>query len=112
MRLISGTELKEKLDRWEDVKLVFALGEWQYQTKHIPGSINVPCSAGLFTSEEALKGLDPDDEIVVYCSNETCFASISVCYFLAQRGFKNVSRYAGGLLDWYEAGYPLAGEME
>ena len=110
MRLISRTDLKDKIDKWEDLKLVFVLGEWQYRTMHIPGSLNLPCSPSLYESETALQQLDPDDEIVVYCSTEACYASISVYHFLVGRGFKNVSRYAGGLLDWQDAGYPLDGE--
>ena len=112
MRLVSRAELKDSLDRRSDLKLVFALGEWQYRAKHIPGSLNIPCPPSLYASTEALRGLERDDEIVVYCSNELCFASISAYYFLAKRGFKNVSRYAGGLLDWQDAGYPLDGELE
>jgi rhodanese-related sulfurtransferase len=111
MRLISRPELKDKIDRWEDLKLVFVLGEWQYRAMHIPGSLNLPCSPSLYRSEDALKELDRDDEIVVYCSNRACHASISVYHFLVQRGYKNVSRYAAGLLDWQGAGYPLDGEM-
>jgi rhodanese-related sulfurtransferase len=111
MRLISRTELKEKIDRWEDLKLLFVLGEWQYRAMHIPGSLNLPCSPGLYASEDGLKGLDRDDEIVVYCSSEVCQASISVYHLLEKRGFKNVSRYAGGLLDWENAGFPLDGEV-
>ena len=63
------------------------------------------------TSSYITRALDPDDEIVVYCSNETCFSSISVYYLLKKRGYKHVSRYAGGLLDWGNADYPLEGEM-
>jgi rhodanese-related sulfurtransferase len=111
MRLISGVDLKNKIDRWEELKLVFVLGEWQYRAMHIPGSLNLPCSPSLFQSEDMLKGLDRDDEIVVYCSNNACYASISVYHLLVHRGFKNVSRYAGGLLDWDSAGYPLDGEI-
>jgi rhodanese-related sulfurtransferase len=111
MRLISRPELREKLDKWENLKLVFVLGEWQYRAMHIPGSLNLPCSPRLYRSEDALQGLDRDDEIVIYCSNEACYASIVVYYLLVQRGYKNVSRYAGGLEDWYDAGYPLDGEM-
>jgi rhodanese-related sulfurtransferase len=110
MRLISRAELKERIDRWEDLRLVFVLGEWQYRAMRIPGSLNVPCSPSLFESEEALKGLNRDDEIVVYCSSDVCYASIAVYHFLVQRGYRNVSRYAGGLLDWEEAGYPLDGD--
>jgi rhodanese-related sulfurtransferase len=107
MRGISRTELKEKLDGREDLKLVFVLGESQYQAMHIPGSLHVPNSLSLYESDEALTGLNRDDEIVVYCSNDLCPASISVYYLLVQRGFENVRRYAGGLLDWQEAGYPF-----
>jgi len=111
MRLISRPKLKEKLDRGENLKLVFVLGEWQYHAMHIPGSLHVPNSLRLYQSDEALAGLDRDDEIVVYCSSDICYASISAYYLLMQRGFKNVRRYAGGLLDWQGAGYPLDGEM-
>ena len=104
MRLISGEELKEKLDQKEDFKLVFVLSEWQYRAMHIPGSLN------LYKPDEALKVLDQDDEIVVYCSNEACAASRFAYHFLVNHGFKNVRRYAGGLLDWLNAGYPLEGE--
>ena len=111
MRQITRTELKAKIERWKNLKLVFTLGEWQYRSMHIPGSLNLPCSPNLFASADALKDLDRDDEIVVYCSNEACFASISVYHLLEKRGFRNVSRYAGGLQDWKQADYPLEGEM-
>ena len=109
MKLISRTDLRDKINRWEDLKLVFVLGEWHYEAMRIPGSLNIPCSPGLFGSQDALNELKSDDEIVVYCSGEACYASISVYHLLVQRGFKNVSRYAGGLLDWQAAGYPVAG---
>ena len=111
MRLITGDELKEESDGPGNLKLLFVLGEWQYSTAHIPGSANLPCSPDLYTSEETLKGLEPDDDIVVYCSNKTCWASIAVYHFLVSRGYRNVRRYAGGLEDWEHAGYPLDGEM-
>jgi rhodanese-related sulfurtransferase len=90
---------------------VFVLGEWQYQAMRIPGSLNIPCSPELIGSRDALEELRPDDQIVVYCSSEACFASISVYYLLMQRGYKNVRRYAGGLLDWQDAGYPMVGSV-
>lgn len=111
MKLITRPELKERIDKASDVKLVFVLGEWQYEAMHIPGSLNVPNSLSLYQSDEALAGLDRDDEIVVYCSSEKCFASVSAYYLLVHRGYKNVRRYAGGLLDWESAGYPLVGDM-
>ena len=111
MRLISREKLRDMIEGREDFKLVFVLGEWQYRSMHIPGSLNIPCSPSLYQSLDALEGLDPSDDIVVYCSTELCYASISVYHLLEKRGFRNVSRYAGGLLDWEDAGFPLDGEM-
>ena len=104
MKLISREELKEKLDKKEDIKLVFALGSWQYRAKHIPGSLHFD------DPEETLQVLDQDDEIIVYCANPACPASIFAYHFLLDHGYKNVRRYAGGLLEWEDAGYPLEGE--
>src|SRR5215210_4876395 len=39
--LIDARELKEKLDRGDGLKVVMTLGEWEYRTTHIPGSIRV-----------------------------------------------------------------------
>jgi rhodanese-related sulfurtransferase len=104
MKLISREELKRKLDKGEDIKLVFALRLWQYRAKHIPGSLRFD------KLEEALQVLDQDDEIIVYCANPACPASILAYHFLIGHGYKNVRRYAGGLEEWEDAGYPLEGE--
>ena len=103
MNIIGREELKEKLDRGDDFKLVMTLSHWAFEAQHIPGSINIT------HMEEAQKYLDPEDEIVVYCSNEQCIASQVAYKILEGRGYKNIRRYAGGLVDWQEAGYPLDG---
>jgi hypothetical protein len=54
MNLISREELKEKLDRGDKFKLVNALGEWAFNAKHIPGSINIS------NMQDAKKMLDAD----------------------------------------------------
>ena len=105
MQLISREELKQKLERGDRFKLVMALGDWQYRAKHIPGSLHFP------TQQEALAELSQDDEIVVYCSSYECIASVLAYKYLVHHGYMHVRRYAGGILDWEEAGYPLEGEM-
>ena len=105
MHLISRDELKEKLDRKDQFQLVMALGDWQYRAKHIPGSLHFA------TLQDALAELSPDEEIVVYCSNSACPASVLAYEYLLHHGYTHVRRYAGGILDCEEAGYPLEGEM-
>ena len=103
MNLISREELKEKLDRGDQFKLVDALGEWAFEAKRIPGSINIS------NIRDAKKMLDPADDIVIHCSNPLCPASI-IAYQIPS-GYKKVRRYVGGLQDWEEAGYPLEGNL-
>ena len=101
---ISLEELKAKLDRGDDFKLVMTLAEWAYQMSHIPGSLNI---TNMETAQELLK---PEDEIVVYCSDKNCLASQAAYHYLTRNGFTNVRRYSGGLAEWQAAGYPLEGE--
>jgi rhodanese-related sulfurtransferase len=105
MNLISREELKQKLDLGDKFKLVNALGEWEFNAKHIPGSINIS------KIDDAKKILNPSDEIIIYCSNPSCIASIIGYQVLTRMGYKNVRRYAGGIEDWEEAGYPLEGSF-
>lgn len=103
MKTISREELKARLDRGEDFKLVMALGDWAFRASHIPGSININ------NPEEALNKLSPEDDIVVYCSDKTCIASQAAYWYLEKHGYKNLRRYSGGLAEWQAAGYPLEG---
>ena len=105
MNLISRDELKKALDEGAPMKLVMTLGDFGYRAKHIPGSLQLKAPG----DAEAL--LDPDDDIVVYCSDELCAASQMAYHMLTRTGYQRVRRYAGGIADWDEAGYPLEGEL-
>ncbi len=54
--------------------------------------------------------MQPDDEVIVYCSQVDCLASVAMYRALVERGYRHVRRYAGGLLDWEDAVLPLEGE--
>jgi hypothetical protein len=73
MNLISREELHRKLERGDDFTLVMTLSGFAYSTKHIAGSHHFE------TVEEALVELDREDEIVVYCADVHCVASIYAC---------------------------------
>ena len=103
IKTISAEELKAKLDKKENFKLVMTFHEWAFKAKHIPGSINI------FSVESAIGKIDPSDEIVVYCVNEMCAASITAYKILESQGFTNVLRFAGGLEAWEAAVYEFEG---
>ena len=101
MRLIARDELRAKLERHDGLRLVMTLPAHAFEAKRIPTSIRFE------SREAALAKLDPDDEIVVYCADVRCPASIRAYRFLEQAGYTNIRRYAGGIADWEGAGYPL-----
>ncbi|HXH19601.1 MAG TPA: rhodanese-like domain-containing protein [Chitinophagales bacterium] len=104
MNLITCEELKRKLDGSENFKLVNALEPEKFRAMHIPGSLNV------FQREDIPKFLHPDDEIVVYCTDDTCNKSVTMYYLLESLGFKKIFRFPGGIRAWQEAGYKMEGE--
>lgn len=101
MNLISREELRRKLERGDDFRLVMTLSRFAFEAKRIPSSLYFA------TPDEAVSALDPDDDIVVYCGDVHCPASIRAYRRLRQAGYERVRRYAGGIADWEEAGYPL-----
>ena len=103
IRTISRDELRAKLDRGDDFKLIMALNRWAFDAKHIPGSIHFD------TPDELYAAVKPDDEVVVYCTHVDCLSSVALYRELVKRGYANVRRYAGGLLEWEESGLPLEG---
>ena len=101
MNLITRDELREKLERHDEFKLVMTLPASAFRAKHIPGSLHFE------TPDEALAALDRADEIVVYCADLSCPASIRAYRLLEREGYTRVRRYAGGIAEWEEAGLPL-----
>ena len=105
IRTISRDELWQKLQRGDDFRLIMALNRWAFEAKHIPGSLHFDTPADLYVA------VHPDDEVVVYCSHVDCLSSVALYRELVRRGYRNVRRYSGGLLDWEDAGLPLEGTM-
>src|SRR4051812_45943701 len=104
IRTIDREELRQKLDRHDDIKLVNALHGQGFRHKRLPGSLHFDSPAALHAA------LGKNDEIVVYCSNVDCRASQVMYQDLVDNGYTNVRRYAGGIVDWEEAGLPLEGD--
>jgi rhodanese-related sulfurtransferase len=101
---IGREELKGKLDRGDEFRLVMALNDWAFRAKHIPRSEHFD------SLEAALASLKLDEDIVVYCTSPECHSSIALYMALREAGYQNVRRYSGGLSDWEEAGLPLEGD--
>jgi len=104
-KYIDRDELRRKIERGDRFQLAMALNEWHFEAARIPGSILVP------TKQDALTKLRPEEEVVVYCSDASCYSSRLCVEALERAGYPNVWHYKGGLRDWMDAGFPLEGTM-
>lgn len=103
MDTITTEQLKERLDRGDDFKLVMAFDGWRFESAHIPGSVGVGSVAA------AMEVLSKDDDIVVYCTSPDCTASQLLYRALKEAGYVNIRRYSGGVSGWQAAGHELEG---
>ena len=104
-KIIETTELERRRERGPITHFWNVLTDEYFTGELIPGSRRVPLDE---VAREARRlGLEPEVEIVVYCSGPGCPQSTSAAEKLAALGFRNVYEYEDGLEAWKEAGLPI-----
>lgn len=101
---ITREELKEKIERGDDFVLVDALSQQHYERSHLPGAINLPYE---FVDDAEQKIPDKNAEVVVYCMNVDCAASVEEARELEKMNYTNVRHYVEGKQGWIQAGLPV-----
>ncbi len=79
-----------------------------YKDCHMTGSINIPFDQ----FEERMKTLNKKDSYVLYCSNFACTAAPYAAELLKNAGFEDVAFFPGGIVQWYQNGYPCTGAAQ
>ncbi len=100
METINLEELRTKLDKGDDFRLVMTMDVRDFNRGHIPGSLSI-------RPDEVTEKLRLEDEIVVYCSEPACICNQTAYRLLRTAGCVKVRRFSGGLEEWSVAGYPL-----
>jgi adenylyltransferase/sulfurtransferase len=93
---ISSVELKQRLDRGDQIRLIDVREPNEFQINRIPGAELVP----LGDIPRRYAELDPDEEIVVQC--KIGGRSAQAADFLRSVGFTRVLNLRGGILDWID----------
>ncbi len=93
---ITATELKEMLDRDEDIFLVDVREPNEYEIVSIPGAMLIP--KGEFLSGAALERLPQDRRIVLHCKSGQ--RSAEVLAVVKDAGFSDAVHVGGGVLAW------------
>ena len=106
-RLMSSTELQQRVDEHEDFVLIDVLPPDSFGQEHIPGAINIPLTD---LRERARKDLSKNQRIVVYGMDHDDPSSNDAATLLEELGFRKVSDFDGGLNAWKKAGFLTKGE--
>jgi membrane protein DedA with SNARE-associated domain/rhodanese-related sulfurtransferase len=103
---ITPEELKEKLDRGEDVLIVDLRHELDFEAnpETIPGALHVDAAE----LEEASEAIPRDREIVLFCAcpNEATAARLAL--LLRARGITQIRPLAEGYEGWRSRGFPMS----
>jgi adenylyltransferase/sulfurtransferase len=93
---ISATELKEMLDRDDDIFLVDVREPNEYEIVSIPGAVLIPKDQ--FLSGAALERLPQDKRVVLHCKSGV--RSAECLAVVKNAGFADAAHVGGGVLAW------------
>ncbi|MCX5820265.1 MAG: rhodanese-like domain-containing protein [Deltaproteobacteria bacterium] len=101
--LLEPVELRQMLQRGEDIVLIDAMSRLECMDHSIPGSL---CVADEEFAARAPK-LFPDKKrhLVFYCESNRCYRSRETAAIALQQGYTRVSVLRGGIPAWKEAGF-------
>jgi sulfur-carrier protein adenylyltransferase/sulfurtransferase len=91
---ISPAELKERMERGDDLQLIDVREPAEYEIARVEGARLLPLSR----FPEWAATLDAETEIVFMCHHG--IRSAQVCAYLAREGFKRLHNLAGGIDRW------------
>jgi rhodanese-related sulfurtransferase len=99
---VSAAELQDRLQKGEVILLDVRPRE-EYKAGHLPGALSMP----LQELAERLGELSRDLPVVAYCRGPYCVFADEALAFLSAQGWQ-VARLEEGVIEWQQAGYPLA----
>jgi len=102
-------QVKEMHDAKQAV-LVDARNLDSFAQEHIAGAIPLPLEEARKHPVSLLNDIiPPDSMIITYCNGFSCRDSMDLGEVLIKAGYRSVYVFEGGLPEWRDAGYPIAG---
>ena len=108
---MSVQDLKKCCDSGQAITIIDLQSPDAYAHRHIPAAVHIDVTEEC--DEQCARLLrDKDSQLVVYGEFDELGKGKKAVEALAQAGYTNVNRLAGGLMGWMEAGYPVEGGQE
>lgn len=100
---ISVEELKDLMDKNDNICLIDVREQHEWDDGHIKNAIHVPLNDVLSKIESISKDLDEP----LYLQCRSGVRSQNAAAYLLQLGYKNVYSVDGGILSWQNCNYPI-----
>lgn len=88
--------------------IINVLDKNEFDDCHIAGSVNIPFAE----FENKVASFDKNDHYILYCADYACMSSGYCAKLLRDKNYKNVWEYSGGIVEWYQKGYPTQGPAQ
>ena len=100
-----GCNLFAPLKKDAQLVIINVLDKAEFDDCHIQGSINIPFDE----FENKVASLSKYNHYVLYCADYACMSSAFCVKLLKDAGIEHVWEYDGGIVEWYQKGYPIEG---
>ncbi len=97
--IVDQDELRRLLSR-PDVTVIDARTPEDFRSVHVPGARNIPLTVTMGSFRENLESIPADNQIVVYCTSESCGWADAVARLFPPRGFGRVAVFRSGMAGW------------
>ena len=102
-REVPVIEVDELYKKLGDVVVVDVRSNYEYETLHIKGAVNLPLADMRFAKEVKRLRADSKKPIVLYCNGRTCLKSYKAARKAMQAGVKDIYAFDAGIMDWTKA---------
>ena len=96
MEEMTATELKQRLDKGDDIQIIDVREDNEVAIGRIPNSKHIPLAQVLTRMDE----IDPSRETVVHCKMGG--RSAKAIEFLKSQGYTKLVNVTGGIMAWAE----------
>lgn len=97
--VIETGELAQEFDRYN---IVDVRSNYEYDTLHIDGAVNIPLNKPGFV-KRVRKLLEDGKPVVFYCNGHSCYKSYKATRKAKDAGLQRVRAYDAGIFDWARA---------
>ncbi|WP_210395698.1 rhodanese-like domain-containing protein [Motiliproteus sediminis] len=105
-KTISAEELLDLVDQLDDLVIIDARGQGDYDKGHIPDVVRIKNDD---VTADSLAAAVPSKNtpVVFYCNGVKCGRSADAASKAKAAGYTNLFWFRGGIAEWQEKGYPV-----